>query len=115
MAVYFSHFLNEFYPYGMEGHGERRSDHIPDWINFIYNSPFYVFIHGSFWVYVFFILSGFVLSIRWFKTRNHRSIYGAVFRRYLRLMLPVLGVHIIYYFFTHIDVMQDDAIMNSVK
>ena len=63
-----------------------------------------VFIDGKFWVAVFFILSGFVLTLRWFKTRAHKSIYGATFRRYWRLMLPVLAINILYYLFAHIDV-----------
>ena len=92
-----------FYASKFNGYPATR-DSIPEWINFIFDSPFFTLFDGEFWVIVFFILSGFVLSIRWFKTRNHRSIYGAVFRRYWRLMLPVLAIHVIYYFVAHIDV-----------
>ena len=70
-------------------------------------SPFELFVDGHYWVKVFFVLSGFVLTIRWFKTRAHKSIYGATFRRYIRLMLPLLAINILYYFVAHMDVCRD--------
>lgn len=48
-------------------------------------------------------MSGFVLPLSFFRTRKNSSIFGAVFRRYIRLMLPVLGIFPLYYFFVKID------------
>ena len=47
---------------------------------------------------VFFILSGFVLTLRFFKIRKHTCITGGTFRRYLRLMIPVWLTLSLYYF-----------------
>ena len=55
-------------------------------------------MYGYFWVVVFFILSGFVLPLRFFQTFKESCIYGGTFRRYLRLMLPVLVTLSLYYF-----------------
>ena len=69
----------------------------PLWITYFRMTPLVVFIHGYFWVIVFFILSGFVLPLSYFKTRKVSSISGGVLRRYPRLMLPVLYTLTIYY------------------
>ena len=69
----------------------------PRWITYFQMTPLVVFIHGYFWVIVFFILSGFVLPLSYFKTRKVSSISGGVLRRYPRLMLPVLYTLTIYY------------------
>lgn len=52
---------------------------------------------------VFFVLSGFVLPISWFKGRKTNSISGAAFRRYFRLMLPMFVILSIYYFVAKFD------------
>ena len=57
-----------------------------------------VFVHGHFWVVVFFILSGFVLPLRWFRTQKASCIWGGTFRRYFRLMIPLWVSISIYYF-----------------
>jgi peptidoglycan/LPS O-acetylase OafA/YrhL len=48
-------------------------------------------------VVVFFILSGFVLTLRFFKIRKSTCVTGGTFRRYLRLMLPVWFILSLYY------------------
>lgn len=60
-------------------------------------TPLGLFFNGYFWVVVFFILSGFVLPVRFFATRRPACIYGGTFRRYLRLMLPLFVIISIYY------------------
>ena len=60
-------------------------------------TPLNVFVHGYFWVVVFFILSGFVLPLRYFSTRKDSCIYGGTFRRYLRLMIPAAVAISLYY------------------
>jgi len=62
-----------------------------------------IFIHGYFWVVVFFILSGFVLPLNFFKTGRETCITGGTFRRYLRLMLPVLMIMSLYYLWAKMD------------
>jgi peptidoglycan/LPS O-acetylase OafA/YrhL len=57
----------------------------------VYNSPFVVFISGIFGVAIFFVLSGFVLSIRFFQTDDSSVIKKLAAKRYLRLMIPALA------------------------
>ena len=60
-------------------------------------TPLSVFIHGYFWVIVFFVLSGFVLPLSYFRSRKASALYGGSLRRYPRLMLPVLVIISLYY------------------
>jgi len=60
-------------------------------------TPMLVFVHGYFWVVIFFILSGFVLPLSFFKTKKPSCIFGATFRRYIRLMIPVFVIISLYY------------------
>lgn len=64
---------------------------------FLRKTPAKIVYHGYFWVFVFFIISGFVLPIRFFVTRKETCITGGTFRRYFRLVLPVLVIFSLYY------------------
>lgn len=46
-------------------------------------------------VYIFFAISGFVLPIGYFKKPETSRVIQGIYRRYLRLMLPVLVVFVI--------------------
>ena len=48
-----------------------------------------LFVNGSLSVGVFFVLSGFVLSLSFFRTRNPKIVPSAALRRYFRLLVPV--------------------------
>ena len=52
-------------------------------------TPLNIFLNGQLWVTVFFVLSGFVLPLRWFRTKEPQCIWGSMLRRYFRLMLPL--------------------------
>jgi len=73
------------------------------------STPFKVIYHGYFWVIVFFILSGFVLPLRFLRTGKETCITGGTFRRYLRLMPPVLMINSLYYLFMKFDAMGVDT------
>lgn len=64
---------------------------------------------------VFFILSGFVLPMNYFKTGRLVAITGGTFRRYLRLMLPVLITYGLLYFFKQMDAYGEEAFKNLDK
>jgi len=66
LAVYFYHFY-VFFPEGGPHYTDGKTD--PEWITNFKATPFTVFVHAYFWVVVFFILSGFVLPLKWYKTR----------------------------------------------
>jgi len=70
---------------------------IPSWVYYCNMTPLTVFTHGYFWVVIFFILSGFVLPLSFFKTKKPSCIFGGTFRRYIRLMIPVLVIISLYY------------------
>lgn len=70
---------------------------------------------GNAFVTVFFILSGFVLPISWFKARKTSSITGATFRRYMRLMLPMFVMISIYYFVAKMDIPRDPQTFKDIK
>lgn len=56
----------------------------------LYGNPLNVFLSGGFAVAIFFVLSGFVLSIGFFQTGKQSIIQRLASKRYLRLMLPAL-------------------------
>lgn len=87
----------------------------PVWLLWLNNTPLHILTNGPFWVAIFFILSGFVLTLRWFKTRQHRSIYGAVFRRYFRLMLPLLAIIVLIYLVAKTDCTSQPGTLKKVK
>ncbi len=57
----------------------------------IFGNPLSVFMSGAFAVTVFFVISGFVLSIGFFRTHDQMVIRKLAAKRYIRLMLPVLA------------------------
>lgn len=54
----------------------------------IFPSPASFLFSGDFAVYVFFVLSGFVLSLKFFIKPDSESLKSQYFRRYVRLMPP---------------------------
>ncbi len=61
-------------------------------------SPLNIMYNGSVSVYIFFILSGYVLSIKYFKHKDSKIILDGVIKRIPRLMLPVLASMLFMYF-----------------
>ena len=50
---------------------------------------------GNFSVCIFFVLSGYVLTQKYFKTRGKEIIISSAVRRYIRLLIPVLAAIIL--------------------
>ena len=78
LSVVAFHFLSAFRP----GIVPDQSPAVPAWAD----SPFEVLLNGPFWVFVFFVLSGYVLAGASSKKREH--FWTDVGTRYLRLALP---------------------------
>ena len=76
--------------------------------------PFVAMYNGALWVKVFFILSGFVLPLNFFKTGRYTCLTGGVVRRYFRLMIPVLMILSIYLLFARFDCF-GEATYNKIK
>jgi peptidoglycan/LPS O-acetylase OafA/YrhL len=67
------------------------------------------FLSGSFAVAIFFVLSGFVLSIKFFHLKDQTIIKSMAAKRYIRLMLPALASVLLCYVliklgFSHTDI-----------
>lgn len=57
----------------------------------LFSNPLMVFLSGTFSVSIFFVLSGFVLSIGYFQSGKESIVKSLAIRRYPRLMLPALA------------------------
>jgi peptidoglycan/LPS O-acetylase OafA/YrhL len=95
--VVLHHFGLAFYPtyYSMnlaEGHMDNGNVE-----KMVGTSPLNFFLNGSMAVSVFFVLSGIVLSFRYFQTKNGDILRGLAIKRYPRLMLPVLFTTLLFY------------------
>lgn len=88
VAIY--HFLLGFYLFAFFGPQGNSVQHFRLEDNF-YGSIFASFFSGSFAVAIFFVLSGFVLSVGFYQSRKIAIIKKLAAKRYLRLMLPALA------------------------
>jgi peptidoglycan/LPS O-acetylase OafA/YrhL len=86
LAVVFSHCALSFFP---SLHlGPPFTEY---WQLVVFNSPLAFFYSGIAAVFVFFTLSGFVLSIGFFQTLDPNRIRELFLKRYPRLMIPVVA------------------------
>jgi peptidoglycan/LPS O-acetylase OafA/YrhL len=86
LAVVFHHVVWTFAP---AIHAKQRTS--PILIRVLLASPLSLLINGPFAVRIFFVLSGFVLSLSYFRKKQPRVLTEAASRRYLRLMLPAFA------------------------
>jgi peptidoglycan/LPS O-acetylase OafA/YrhL len=87
LVVVLCHYSNGFLPslQGAVGAAHHtRADKI------IATTPLHLFLAGNFAVCLFFVLSGFVLSIKFFHTKSVDALISSASRRYFRLMIPAL-------------------------
>lgn len=112
-AVYLHHFMNNYCHLQTIEDRDDGVDQVapPEWMR---ATPVRVVYQGALWVKVFFILSGFVLPLRFFKTGRDTCLTGGTIRRYFRLMIPVLIVMSIYYFFMRMDCFGEST-YNKIK
>lgn len=83
--VVVSHFFQVFMPSVFEGNGEIE--------HFAFESiaartPLNLLFNGNFSVCLFFVLSGYVLSYKFFRNKNNTIVYSSAIRRYFRLAIP---------------------------
>ncbi|WP_019915138.1 acyltransferase family protein [Paenibacillus sp. HW567] len=69
LVVVFSHYTLSFFP---ALHTGNTSDVYNSFELFVSGSPLNVFYNGSFAVFIFFILSGFVLSYKYWGVENYK-------------------------------------------
>lgn len=67
-VVYNHHFTVECWDYFFN---RDRGAPVPSWyLRVIFASPINILLNGSFWVGPFFLLSGLVITISWYKNRR---------------------------------------------
>ncbi len=91
-CVFLHHFGLAFHPAYFNG--VMADSHLSGWDVWYGKSVFSFLTSGSFCVHIFFILSGYVLSRKYFKTEDVNVLVAAAQKRYLRLYIPV-GVTIV--------------------
>lgn len=87
LVVVFWHWASIFFPAMMSG--PSAFIHNPFEI-IVYQSPLSFFLTGNFAVVIFFMLSGFVLTLKYFQHKQI-SLFPAAIKRYVRLMPIVLA------------------------
>ncbi len=94
--VFCHHFLLSFYTSHYTFN--RELQHLPnDWELKYGQSVFSVFTNGNYFVNVFFVLSGFVLSRKYFHTHKFSDLISGAHRRFLRLYIPIAFTIILVY------------------
>lgn len=87
LAVVFSHVLIAFWPWLVFRVGPHW-EATPYWLQAVIRFPVKFLTNGGMAVTLFFVLSGFVLSLSFFKKGDPAPLGPAALRRYPRLMIP---------------------------
>jgi|GEM_PF-299115 len=87
VGVFISHLIIGFWPV-LYSKGNPYLATFPKPVRWLSESPLRVIYDGQFAVMLFFVLSGFVLSIAFFRRQSGEGIPAAAARRYTRLMIP---------------------------
>lgn len=89
LVVLLHHYVLAFCPalhYGYQG----MSHSVSNFDSWVAKTPLNLIYNGNFAVFVFFILSGYVLSYKFFKFKDHEYITASAIKRYFRLLFPVV-------------------------
>lgn len=103
IAVVFSHLLGTFYP---QLHNFYESS-LPefDFAEIIYNSPFTFIYSGTGAVFIFFVLSGYVLTLSSLKSSDHYKKFKiSIVKRYPRLAIPAIFSCLLMYLCLQINI-----------
>lgn len=92
--VFVHHFLLAFYIAYFTGN--PAESHTTSQIDVeMAQSPLSVVVNGQFWVCMFILVSSFLAAKQIFSTNNMERVAGSIWKRYFRLMLPMLVIGII--------------------
>lgn len=93
--VMIMHFFIVFLPAMI--YSDRMPSHLGNFEQIFSNTPLGLIGAGNFSVCIFFILSGYVLTQKYFKTKDKSIIISGAVRRYIRLFIPVLAAILLSY------------------
>jgi peptidoglycan/LPS O-acetylase OafA/YrhL len=96
VMVFLLHFILAFLPAMHRGTPEQAHNNIEIWFA---SNPINIIYDGHFAVYIFFILSGFVLSAGFFIKKDKKYLVKSFFKRYIRLEIPIFVSIFISYLF----------------
>jgi peptidoglycan/LPS O-acetylase OafA/YrhL len=88
LAVLVGHYVLSFWP-GVAFREGLGWDDAPTWLHLVVRFPCKHLWDGHMAVSIFFVLSGFVLSLAYFQTGSAPGVGSAAVRRYPRLMFPI--------------------------
>lgn len=94
--VFGHHFLLAFFPayYSYDIHAA----HLPGAFEITYGQSLFSFLtNGNFYVRIFFVLSGYVLSRKYFRQAAVKDLVSAAQRRFIRLYVPVAATLVLSY------------------
>lgn len=92
--VYLCHFVFAFY-YGMYTL-EAADCHLPGNLDvLIGQSPLNTLFSGNFAVRLFMVMSGYVLCLGYFRTRDRKRLVTSACKRYIRLLPPILVCNVL--------------------
>ena len=92
--VYLCHFVFAFY-YGMYSL-EAADCHLPGNLDIIIGqSPFNTLFSGNFAVRLFMVMSGYVLCLGYFRTRDRKKLVASAGKRYIRLLPPIFVCNVL--------------------
>lgn len=94
--VYLCHFVFAFY-YGAYSLQPEHTHTVSNLEIAVGKSPLNVFYSGNFAVELFLVLSGFVLCLGYFRSRDKKRLKDGAKKRYFRLILPILVVNLAVY------------------
>lgn len=98
-AVVISHYIQVFYPAALNGNPQQAHFKWDIWYG---HSPVNLFYNGQFAVCMFFVLSGYVLSVKMFdkelNSENYQQLLqSSAIRRYIRLAVPAAASVLLVY------------------
>lgn len=104
--VVIGHVIGAVYPAEVSGptYGPIRSELLHQ---LLYGLPLGFSVAGHFAVVVFFVLSGYVLTYKYFATKDTTVLYGQAAKRYLRLAVPVFFSVMLGYGFMKLGLMHN--------
>jgi peptidoglycan/LPS O-acetylase OafA/YrhL len=101
LMVVLYHFLYSFYPAILTLQPAQTHTHTPFELS-IGHSFLSVFFNGTFAVCIFFVLSGYALSYRFFAHNDSQSPVAGIIKRYPRLVIPVFASVLLAYVMLHL-------------
>ena len=93
LSVVVHHYFCAFYPALI--FGSIAAVHLTPLEPVLAASPVSALFNGAFAVSIFFVLSGYVLPHRFFRTHDPESLSSSAARRYIRLAIPILVTSLI--------------------